>query len=93
MGFSLGGKKESAYIAVDVKLINVETGEIVDSRTIEANSSSGGIRIGGGIGMFGGSLGKYSKTPVGKAIRACIVHISDYFQLQSYGAFRRFMSR
>ncbi len=80
MGFSIGGKKESAYIAVDVKLINVETGEIVDARTIEANSSGGGIRLSGYMGGSSGSLGKMAKTPTGKAIRACIVHVADYLQ-------------
>ena len=44
MGFNVGGKKVSAYLAVDVKLIDVETGEIVESRTIEANSSGGGLK-------------------------------------------------
>jgi curli biogenesis system outer membrane secretion channel CsgG len=79
-GFSIGGKKEKAYIAVDLKVIDAETGEIVDSRTVEATSSSGGLSLGGHVGMFSGSLGKYEKTPTGKAIRACIIEIADYLQ-------------
>src|SRR6185369_15392363 len=47
MGVSVGGKKMTAYLAVDVKLIDVETGEIVESKTIEANSSGGGLRVSG----------------------------------------------
>ncbi|HPP07389.1 MAG TPA: CsgG/HfaB family protein, partial [Syntrophorhabdaceae bacterium] len=38
MGFKMGGKKDSAYIAVDLKVISTETGAIVDARTIEASS-------------------------------------------------------
>jgi curli biogenesis system outer membrane secretion channel CsgG len=77
-GFRIGGKKEKAYIAVDLKVIDAETGEIADSRTVEASSSSGGLSLGGGVGEFSGSLASYKKTPAGKAIRACIIEISDY---------------
>jgi curli biogenesis system outer membrane secretion channel CsgG len=79
-GFSIGGKKDKAYIAVDLKVIDTETGEIVDARTIEASSSSGGLSLGGGVGMFSGSLSQYKKTPAGKAIRACIIEISEYLE-------------
>jgi hypothetical protein len=30
--------------------------------------------------VFGGNLGKEEKTPVGKAIRSCIIEISDYLE-------------
>jgi curli biogenesis system outer membrane secretion channel CsgG len=78
MGFRVGGKQEKAYMAVDLKLIDTETGEIADSRTVEATSESSGFSLGGHIGILSGDLGKYEKTPTGKAIRACIIEISDY---------------
>jgi curli biogenesis system outer membrane secretion channel CsgG len=78
--FSIGGKKEKAYMAVDLKVIDTTTGEIVDARTVEANASSGGLSLGGGVGIFRGSLSKYQKTPTGKAIRGCIIEITDYLQ-------------
>ena len=34
MGFSIGKDQKKAYIAVDLKVISVETGEILDSRTV-----------------------------------------------------------
>ncbi len=77
---SIGGKKEKAYMAVDLKVIDTETGEIVDARTVEASSSSGGLSLGGGSGIFHGSLSKYEKTPTGKAIRACIIEIAEYLE-------------
>lgn len=80
MGFTVGGKKEDAYIAVDVKLLDVETGEVVEARTIEANSSGGGLRVSGSLMGLSGGLGKHEKTPTGKAIRACVVHIADYLE-------------
>src|ERR1051326_1948931 len=35
-GISLGGKKDDAYIAVDVRVVDTTTGEIAYSRSIEA---------------------------------------------------------
>jgi curli biogenesis system outer membrane secretion channel CsgG len=79
-GFSIGGKKEKAYMAVDLKVIDTTTGEIADARTVEASSSSSALSLGGHVGVFSGGLSQYSKTPTGKAIRACIIEIADYLQ-------------
>jgi curli biogenesis system outer membrane secretion channel CsgG len=77
-GFSIGGKQEQAYMAVDLKVIDAETGEIADARTVEATSKDRGLKFGLSLGGFGGSLGKEKKTPTGKAIRACVMEIADY---------------
>jgi curli biogenesis system outer membrane secretion channel CsgG len=77
---SLGGSKEKAYIAVDLKVVDTETGEIVDARTIEANAK--GSALGAGLSLRDFSIGgeSYKKTPAGKAIRACIVYIAEYLE-------------
>ena len=77
-GISVGGKKESAYLAVDLRVIDTTTGEVEFVRTVEGRSSGGGLSVGLYRGGFGGNLSKYEKTPAGKAIRAAIVEISDY---------------
>ena len=77
-GISVGGKKEDAYLAVDLRVINTTTGEIEFTRTVEARASSGGLNLGLYRGGFGGNLSKYEKTPTGKAIRAVIMEISEY---------------
>lgn len=79
-GFSIGGKKSKAYMAVDLKVIEVETGEIADVRTVEANSSSGGLNLGISKWGLGGNLDKEKKTPTGKAIRACVMEIAEYLE-------------
>lgn len=79
-GISIGGKRKRAYIAVDLKVIDVETGEIADARTVEATSKSGGLNLGVFKGGFGGRLGGHKKTPTGKAIRACIMEIAEYLE-------------
>jgi len=77
-GISVGGKKEDAYMSVDLRVVNTTTGEIEFVRSIEARASSKGLAVGVYRGGFGGNLGKYEKTPTGKAIRACIIEITEY---------------
>ena len=77
-GLGVGGKKEKVYLAVDVKVIDSETGEIYDARTIEATKKSKAIAAGFRKGSFAIAGGAYKKTPSGKAIRACIIYISEY---------------
>ena len=77
-GISLGGKKQDAYMAVDLRVVDTTTGEVAYTRTIEARASGGGLNVGLYRGGFGGNLGKHQNTPTGKAIRAAIMYISEY---------------
>lgn len=79
-GISIGGKRDRAYMAVDLKVINSTTGEIADARTVEATAKSGGLALGFSKSGLGGSLDGYKKTPTGKAIRACIMEIAGYLE-------------
>jgi curli biogenesis system outer membrane secretion channel CsgG len=80
MGVSVGGSKGKAYMAVDLKVMDTNTGEIADVRTVEATSESSGMRFGLNLGFFSGNLGEKAKTPTGKAIRGCIVEIAQYLE-------------
>jgi curli biogenesis system outer membrane secretion channel CsgG len=77
-GINVGGKKEDAYLAVDLRVVDTTTGEIEYTRTVEGRAGSYGVTGGVYRGGFGGQLGKYENTPTGKAIRAAIIEISDY---------------
>jgi curli biogenesis system outer membrane secretion channel CsgG len=77
-GISLGGNSSKAYLAVDLRVINAETGEIDFVRTIEGTSKGGGISVGVSRGGFGGALSQQKNTPAGKAIRAALVEATDY---------------
>ena len=79
-GVSLGGKSDKAYIAVDLRVINSTSGEIVETRTVEARSGGLGLSIGVNRGGFGGSLANEKKTPTGKAIRAVVSEIGGYLE-------------
>ncbi len=77
---SIGGDSEDAYIAVDLRVVDSTTGELVHSRTVEASSSGGGLSLGLSYGMFSGDLGGFEKTPAGKAVRACVIEIVEYLE-------------
>jgi curli biogenesis system outer membrane secretion channel CsgG len=77
-GIRLGGSKGKAYIAVDLRVIDTTTGEVVDSRTVEANSSKGGLNLGFFKSGVGGNFNTKKKTPAMKAVRAVIMEISEY---------------
>jgi curli biogenesis system outer membrane secretion channel CsgG len=79
-GISLGGKREKAYIAVDLRVVDSATGEIVETRTVEARSGGLGLSVGVRRNGFGGSLANEKKTPAGKAIRAVVAEISNYLE-------------
>jgi curli biogenesis system outer membrane secretion channel CsgG len=79
-GVSLGGKSSEAYLAVDIRVINAETGEVDFVRTVEGRSKGGGVSVGLYRGGFGGNLSQENNTPVGKAIRAALVEITDYLE-------------
>lgn len=79
-GFSIGGSKSEAYIAVDVRVLNSTTGAVEYVRTIEGTSKGSGVRLGAHRSGFGGSLASEKKTPAGKAIRAVLVHITEYLE-------------
>lgn len=77
-GISVGGRKDDAYMAVDLRVVDTTTGDVAFTRTVEARSGGYGVNLGLYRGGFAGNMGKYSNTPAGKAIRACLMEISEY---------------
>jgi curli biogenesis system outer membrane secretion channel CsgG len=80
-GLSSREEQKKAYVVVDLKVIDGDTGTIVDTRSIEATNC--GERQNGSPGnpsLLYGSLSKQDKTEVGKAIRNCITEIRGYLE-------------
>jgi len=77
-GISIGGSKGEAYMAIDLRVVDTTTSEIVHARTVEGRASKGGISLGIFKSGFGGRLKNEEKTPTGKAIRAGLVEATDY---------------
>ncbi|MCB1629729.1 MAG: CsgG/HfaB family protein [Xanthomonadales bacterium] len=91
-GLSVGGKSESAYLAIDLRVIDTTTGEIAYTRTVEGTSKGSGISLGVHRGGFGGSLASENNTPAGKAIRAALVEATDYLECVMVTQSRRCMN-
>ncbi len=73
-GVKLG--KKDAYIAADIRLVDVRTGRVINATHVEGKASSwkvGGLMGGvfGDIGL-GGGLGVYKNTPMEKAVRVML---------------------
>jgi len=85
-GFSLGGsnrkEKEKAYVAIDLRVVDSSNGEVVYSRTVEGLATSESKSNSAGISFSGINVGgdneKTTKAPVGKALRAGLVEITNY---------------
>ncbi len=77
-GIGIGGQRTEAYIAVDVRFVNANTGELAHVRTIEGRTSDSGIDLRARRSGFGGSLSHEDNTPAGEAIRAALIEITDF---------------
>ncbi|HWP35556.1 MAG TPA: CsgG/HfaB family protein [Thermodesulfobacteriota bacterium] len=69
---SLAGSRRTAYVAMDLRLIDTRTAEIVAVTTVSGTAShySGSASVVGGA--LGGSLSGYRKTPMETAIRQAL---------------------
>jgi curli biogenesis system outer membrane secretion channel CsgG len=77
-GISVGGKSASAYVAVDIRVVDTSTGRIEYVRTIEGSSKSKGSRLGVSKWGVGGDFASEQNTPAGKAVRSAVVMVADY---------------
>jgi curli biogenesis system outer membrane secretion channel CsgG len=67
---SLKFKTNTAYVSMDLRLIDLRTRRIINTTSVEGKASEigGGFR---GVSLPGG-LSMYNKTPMGKAVRSMI---------------------
>ncbi len=81
-GFSSREEQKTAYIAVDLKVIDGETGAVIDARIIEATDTSCAKQNGtpANPSVLYGSLNRQEKTTVGRAIRNSITEITSYLE-------------
>ncbi|GBC88334.1 Curli production assembly/transport component CsgG [bacterium HR13] len=77
--FGLGAKfgKSKAHIALDMRIVQVKTGEILSAKTVEGKSERWNIGVAGG-GLFGSTFGgayfeAVKNTPLEEATRDLIV--------------------
>lgn len=91
LGVTVGGAMKKAHIAIDLRIIDATTSQIVAATTVEGSATSFGA---GGATTIGGSLpvglGGFSKTPTEKAIRVCIQKAVEYIVSRTPAEYYRY---
>ncbi len=91
LGVRIGGGMKKAHIAMDIRIIDTKTSQIVAATSVEGKATSfaagGATRIGGSLPV---ALGGFSKTPTEKAIRVCIEKAIDYITSQTPAEYYRY---
>ena len=81
LGGLIGASMNKAHMAMDVRIVDTSTSEILASTRVQGQASdmAGGFMTGffGSWGL-GGGLGAYANTPMEKAIRVCIIKAVEY---------------
>ncbi len=71
-GFSIGGTKEVAHVAVDVRMYDTTSGEILTSKPVEGGAETKTLKVGVVYKDLAFGAGGFEKTPLGKATREVI---------------------
>jgi curli biogenesis system outer membrane secretion channel CsgG len=81
LGGLLSGALNKAHMALDIRVVDTSTSEILTATRVQGQASdiSGAIMAGflGSWGL-GGGLSTYANTPMEKAIRTCIIKAVQY---------------
>lgn len=71
-GIRVGGNVSEAKCAINVRIINVDTTEVILSETDTGTSSAGGFKFGGSIGSTYSEFGAFENSPLGKAVTTAV---------------------
>jgi len=77
-GIALGGSKQEAFVAMDVRIVDAATGEVVDSVRADGRARSSGVLAGASIGGVVLAGGKEDTTPMGQATKAALTDAIDF---------------
>jgi RNA polymerase subunit RPABC4/transcription elongation factor Spt4 len=81
-GFRLGARTSEAHIAGIIRIYDATTGEIYASERFERKVPASGLTVGYSESDWGGSLGGFKKTPLGKATHLAIKDMVDFISLK-----------
>ena len=71
-GLRLGGSGGTSHVALDLRLLDATTGQVLFSRRVEADSKSRGLALGLDFEHFTVGGDKFYKTPMGQATRVAL---------------------
>lgn len=80
-GFGIGVKSQKATVAVDVRFVNTNTGEILAADHVRKEESSKGLKFSTSQYSFN-NKNDFDNSLVGKATRACIEDIMELVESQ-----------
>lgn len=83
LGVNVGAGVGKAHMALDIRIIDAKTSQIVAAASVEGSASNVGLTGQGDIGPLPVSLSGFSNTPVEKAIRVCIQKATEYVVSQT----------
>ncbi len=72
LGVRVGGGIKKAHIAMDIRVIDTKTSQIVSAGSVEGEATNIGLRGSTYVGSLPISMKGFSRTPIEKAIRVCI---------------------
>ncbi|RDE24553.1 hypothetical protein DV711_02900 [Motiliproteus coralliicola] len=72
LGIRLGGSGGTSHVALDLRLLDATTGEVLFAKRVEANSKSRGLALGLDFKQFTIGGDQFYKTPMGQATRVAL---------------------
>lgn len=83
IGLRLGGNKNTAHLALDVRLIDASTGQVLFTQRVDSEAKTFGLAF--GVDWKKASLGtdNFSKTPFGQAMREAVTEAAGYILTQT----------
>jgi curli biogenesis system outer membrane secretion channel CsgG len=90
LGVNVGGGMKKGHVAIDIRIIDANTSQIVAATSVEGDAKSFGLGGATRIGPLPVALGGFSKTPVEKALRACIQAAVDYIVTKTPQSYYRY---
>jgi curli biogenesis system outer membrane secretion channel CsgG len=90
-GVTVGGGFKKAHIAIDIRVIDAKTSQIVAAASVEGEATN--IALGGAAnigGVLPVAMGGFSKTPTEKAIRVCIQKAVEFIASQTPAVYYRY---
>jgi len=78
LGLRFGGSRNVARIALDVRLIDTTTGQVIATQRVDSKAKSFGLLFGVDTSKTSLTNDNYSKTPLGSAMRDAVIEAAGY---------------
>jgi curli biogenesis system outer membrane secretion channel CsgG len=90
LGVNVGGGAKKGHVAIDIRIIDTSTSQIVAATSVEGDAKSFGLGGATRIGPVPVALGGLSKTPIEQALRVVIQEAVKYIVSQTPAEYYRY---